>query len=471
VEDGPAWPSVRFDLLGIVDYLFPRGLDPFHGFRRPAFAVPLYQRIVRALSGYGAPPTEPFPTQPPVRKTANVVIVGAGKSGRAVARRLVELGEAPLVVDRELGGEDPQGFEGIRGVSVTVLNPSNPASGAPFELLGFTEDGRGFEARTSSVVLATGGYDASLLFGGNDRPGVLTADGALSLSPAQERSWFRRAVLVGSGRRAAEVLARFGHRIGAIVALGEIPPSTVRAASDLDIPLYPRSLLLGTRGRRRVTGVDLVARGRGPRFSLACDAVILAHRRLPNAQLLFLAGAQMAWHGSTGAYYPVLDADGRTSVPGLYAVGEAAGFLDESHEASGSAVAETVVGRPGSALEGLPRVPRAGPSELEGYYRELLGRRRRGRWVACRCEDVLLQDVDRATGAGYRGIEVVKRYSSLGAGLCQGRYCLPDALIVLALREGRTPPEVGLIRQRPPVFPTPLGTLASIDPALPMEAA
>jgi sarcosine oxidase subunit alpha len=338
-------------------------------------------------------------------------------------------------------------------------------------LLGFDAAGGGVAAHARAVVVASGGYDASLLFGENDRPGVLTADAAMSLTPAQERTWFRRAIVVGGDRRVQDVLERFGHRVAAVVAPGEIRPDVVRAASERGIPLYPRSLVLRARGRSRVRGLDLQARGGGPHFSLAGDAVVLAHRRLPSAQLFPLAGARMAWHAGTGAYYPLLDPHGMTTVNGLYAVGTAAGVLESADEAAADRVSDAVAGRAEGALPPLPRVRAEGPAELEGYYRELLREPRRGRWIACRCEDVLLREVEAATRAGYRGVEVVKRYSAFGTGLCQGRYCVPDVLLLLSILEGRPTAEVGTITTRPPVFPTPLGALAELDPSTTAEAA
>jgi sarcosine oxidase subunit beta len=84
---------------------------------------------------------------------------------------------------------------------------------------------------------------------------------------------------------------------------------------------------------------------------------------------------------------------------------------------------------------------------------------------------VLLREVEAATRAGYRGVEVVKRYSAFGTGLCQGRYCVPDVLLLLSILEGRPTAEVGTITTRPPVFPTPLGALAELDPSTTAEAA
>ncbi len=464
VSDG-GWPSARLDLLGLLDVLFPGGLDPFRGFRRPAFAAPVYQWFVRRLAGYGTlpPPGSPAPPAPAVARRADVVVVGGGASGRAVLDRLATLGHRPLLIDRDPLASAPAGTDLLPGVSVTLLTPPDPSRERPFTLVGFMDDGPGVAVEARTVVVATGGYDASLSFPGNDRPGVLTADAALGLTPSQERTWFRHAALIGGDRRAVEVLAAHGARIGSVVATGEVRPDVVRAASDLGIPIYPRSLIVGVRGCRRVRALRLQGRGRGPPFSLRCDAVLLAHRRLPNVQLAYLAGARMRWCAGPGAYLPEVDERGRTSVPGLFAVGEAAGVLPVDAAASGERVAEAIAGGGWEGAPALAGVREDGAGDLEGYYRELLAVPRRGRWVACRCEDVLLEDLARAHAAGYRGIEVIKRYTSLGTGLCQGRYCVPDALLLLAVLENRPPHEVGFVRSRPPVFPTPLGALASLD--------
>ncbi|HEY6238197.1 MAG TPA: (2Fe-2S)-binding protein, partial [Thermoplasmata archaeon] len=134
---------------------------------------------------------------------------------------------------------------------------------------------------------------------------------------------------------------------------------------------------------------------------------------------------------------------------------------------SGAAAADAILGRPWGEGALPPRVPVDGPGELEGYYRELLhGPRSRDKWIVCPCEDVLLTEIEDASRRGFRGIEVVKRLTGVGTGLCQGRYCLPDALLLLSEFEGRPPAEVGYITQRPPVFPTPLEALSAL-PATP----
>jgi sarcosine oxidase, subunit alpha len=463
-----AWPSRRLDLLAGFDLLFPKGIDTLHGFRRPAFATPLYHRVIRRLAGYGKPPSAesaaPLVGPPTVRST-DVVLVGAGRSGRAAAEALVAAGVHPLVLDRRADVAPIAGAEVLRSTTASFL-PSRPASAdAPFELLGYTEPARGVLVRASRVVVATGSYDASLLFESSDRPGVMTGDGALEFARSTGKPPFHRAIVFGAGERARQVLETLGDHVAALVAPGEIPPEVVKDASAAGIPLYPRSLVCTVEGRSRVRGLEIRARGNGAYSQLEGDAVILAHRRLPNGQLFFQAGARMTWRAGTGAYYPVVGEDGATSVPGLWAVGSAAGTLGVASVGSGERVGSALTG--GSPpMTPLERVRSEGPNELEGYYRELLRIPRSGRWIACPCEDVLLDEVEETTRHGYRGIEVVKRYSGLGTGLCQGRYCLPDALLLLSIAEGRPPSEVGYITQRPPVHPTPIAALAALDGAM-----
>jgi sarcosine oxidase, subunit alpha len=471
VETENAWPSPRFDLLGILDLVFAHGIDTLRGFRRPRWAVPAYQRVVRRLAGFGSL-AEPSVTPPPPgeERTTELLIVGGGRSGRALVQTLAERPRGALVLERGLAPA-VAGVEIIDRTTAVFLPPPSAGPSKGFVALAAREDGRGVRIRARSVVVATGGYDANLLFAGNDRPGVVTAEAVAALSPGEGRPGFRRAVVFGAGERAETLLDRFGEQVEAVVAPGSFGPALVRQASDLGIPLYPRTLLVEAVGPRRVRSVRLVRRGTGEPISVAADAVVIAHRRLPNPQLYFQANARMQWRSETGAYYPVLSDRFETTVPGLYAIGGSAGFVGPASIESGRRLAGILDGAAPPAPP-LPRVGDGAPNELEGYLRELVGYLpRRSKTMACACEDVLLRELEEAPERGYRGIEVAKRYTGLGTGLCQGRYCLPDAILLLSIWEGRAPAEVGYITQRPPVAPAPLSAFAGLPPAPEGEGA
>ena len=156
------------------------------------------------------------------------------------------------------------------------------------------------------VVVATGGVSQPLPFPGVDRPGVYAARGLLALGA---RVGLELAV-VGEGeeaKRCAEALSRRGYEIAMISGV-------------------PRRAL-----GNPVKAVDTAAGTR-----IRCDAVAIAQPPAPLHELASSAGAQAHFDG---AGFPVqTDAEGRTSVPWLFAAGTVAGKpAVPSGEAAGSA--------------------------------------------------------------------------------------------------------------------------------------
>jgi sarcosine oxidase subunit alpha len=473
VETENAWPSPAHDLLGGLDLLFFQGIDTLRGFRWPAWAAPVYQRVVRRLAGYGrladpaigVPDPEGSGVVPSQSLDSDVLVIGAGPAGRRAAERVAAANVSVRLVDRGPIWAPPPGVTALAHTTVVFLPPPGGGSGERFRALAVSDHPRAsWVLRARTVIAATGAYDGGLLFLNNDRPGVLTAEGALALAGETGDPPFRHALVFGGGERAAQLLDRFGAHVDHLAAPGGISPGVVRRATELDIPLYPRTVILSVSGRARVRQVRVLARGTRNAFPVRADAIVLAHRRLPQNQVLFHAGARMEWRAAAAGYFPVIGPAGTTTVPGLFAVGEVAGHVDKAGiEGSGIAAADAAVGRDGRSTPppSSPAVPEP-PSEFVGYYEEFLRHRRMGgKRVACLCEDVLLEEIEDASRRGFRGLEVVKRYTGLGTGLCQGRYCVPDGLLILALLEARSPPEVGYITQRPPVIPAPLDALAA----------
>ena len=79
----------------------------------------------------------------------------------------------------------------------------------------------------------------------------------------------------------------------------------------------------------------------------------------------------------------------------------------------------------------------------------------------CRCEDLLLDEIEQAIEEGYTTLEELKCKLRLGMGPCQGRSCLSLARRILCQKTDKTTEEITLPTSRPPVVPISLGTLAS----------
>jgi bacterioferritin-associated ferredoxin len=182
-----------------------------------------------------------------------------------------------------------------------------------------------------------------------------------------------------------------------------------------------------------------------------------------------------------------VDALGRTSVPGLFAVGDGAGVrgaapAEVAGEIAGLAVAHEAgaVGPEGFArlvrrlqerLRGLEPFARAAaalmaarPAQVAAIPPET---------VVCRCEDVTRAEIDAAHDAGAHDVNQLKHFTRCGMGPCQGRMCGDVIAELLGQRTGGRE-AVGYWTARPPLRPLALddliGTFAYRDIPIPEPA-
>jgi len=91
--------------------------------------------------------------------------------------------------------------------------------------------------------------------------------------------------------------------------------------------------------------------------------------------------------------------------------------------------------------------------------------------IVCRCEDVTEKEILQAMDEGFDDVETLHRYTGLGTGPCQGKYCAMQLIRIMAERKGRSVDGefIKLYTQRPPVLPLRIG-LADVAPLDPGEA-
>jgi NAD(P)H-nitrite reductase large subunit len=87
-------------------------------------------------------------------------------------------------------------------------------------------------------------------------------------------------------------------------------------------------------------------------------------------------------------------------------------------------------------------------------------RQEREATFACRCEEVLNEEIATALAAGAQTIDDVKRRTRAGMGTCQGIYCMPAIAVLVATATGAPIATIAPMTARPPVRPIPLAALA-----------
>src|SRR5207244_4729467 len=157
----------------------------------------------------------------------------------------------------------------------------------------------------------------------------------------------------------------------------------------------------------------------------------------------------------------VFAAGGRTGLTGLddtLASGRLAGLRAARSLVSGDGDGD---GGPRPDLDAAIEELEARP--LEPAARSLAPAKSRasGKQFACLCMDVTAKELAFAVAEGFDSLELLKRYTTLSMGPCQGKSCLTSSVRLCADVTGRTVAETGSTTARPPWAAVALRTLAA----------
>jgi bacterioferritin-associated ferredoxin len=230
----------------------------------------------------------------------------------------------------------------------------------------------------------------------------------------------------------------------------------------------------------------------GQLHRIACDAVALGYHLRPETQLADLARCEFRFDADTHQWLPRVDADGRTSVRGVYLAGDGACVLGANAAEAAGRLAALAVLQDLNRRAAAPRAERAPVNVAQGEHavadhaateREMqalrgeLARLRRFAqglaqafpWpaqqaarlsddtIVCRCESVTVGELRRVVlQAGARESNRAKAFSRVGMGRCQGRYCGHAAAEVIAHAANVPLEHVGRLRGQAPVKPLPI---------------
>ncbi len=468
-----AWPSADRDLLALADrcsWLLPVGFY-YKIFQRPRWAWPLVEPWIRRAAGLGRLPAEREAPPGEVRTHhPDVLVVGAGPAGLAAAAEAARAGAETLVLDEgtaagghllgwrraiDAGGGELDGLPGQAvaerlareateaGAEILLGTPAFGVFDGP--VVAASDGRRLLRIRPRRTVVATGAVEQPLPIADGDRPGVVLAGGADRLVHRYAVLPGRRAVVVAAGARAyptALGLLAAGVQVLVIDPRARVPEGEVEAVREGGGRVVAGDRVVAVLGSRRVEGV--VVRGPGGERSIACDAVVVAGPRIPAVGLLAQAGT------------PVRFSDGW----GLELGPLPPGFLAAGHVRGEMTLAEAIADGRAAGLEAVGRPTGRRPGPARGDDPALADGGNRGKRFVCLCMDVTDHEVEVAVREGFDHPELLKRYTTVTMGPCQGRSCAVASAVTFAASAGRTPVEVPPTTARPPWAPVALGALA-----------
>jgi sarcosine oxidase subunit alpha len=476
------WPSLAFDAMAINDRFsnFLTAGFYYKTFMWPAaFWEKIYEPIIRKAAGLGALSMldDPDEYDKGFRHT-DLLIIGAGPSGLMAALTAGRAGKDVILADEDfafggrlnsetfaINNEDAGAWlqsalaelsslpnvrlmprttvigafdHGIYGAVERVGDHLiMPQAGKPRQIL--------WRIYAGKTILSAGATERPIAFENNDRPGIMLASAM--------RSYVNRWAATPAKRIAVFTNNDDGHRTAAdLHAKGVsviVIDSRANGPRSYDYEVLQGAHVVDTKGRLALKFIE-VQLADGSKRTIECGALGVSGGWNPNVHMTCHQRGRPVWDDALAAFVP-----GDDLPPGLSVAGAATGaFSTHAALQSGATAAKAALGLKGR-LAKLPSAENAPISQTPFWYVEGCSRA----WLDQQ-NDVTVKDVKLSHQEGFRSVEHLKRYTTLGMATDQGKTSNMGGLAIMAELAGKTIPEVGTTIFRPPYTPTSIGVLA-----------
>jgi sarcosine oxidase subunit alpha len=487
------WPSLRFDIGAATRLAGPAASAGFYykTFMWPAaFWEKVYEPLIRRAAGLGrASGAEDPDSYEKAFAFCDVLVIGGGPAGLMAALAAGRSGARVILCDEDfvLGGRlnaersevgdrpgaawaaasaaELEALPNVRllrraavlgvydgGTYAALERVADHLATAPF---GHPRQ-RLWRIVAKAAVLASGAVERPIVFGGNDKPGILLA-GAV-------RTYLNR-YAVAPGRR----VALFANNDDAWTTAADLCAAGVEIAAVIDSRTAVADGIRAKAGNARIELGARVADAKGGfgltaltlatpngRVTLPADALAVSGGWNPQLGLTTHLGGRPIWSEPHAAFLPPADLP-----PGLAVAGAANGAMTTAEAlAEGAAKGAAAAAACGfnAATVTLPRCSDESFAVAPLWH---VAESRTKAFVDFQ-NDVTASDVALSVREGFRSVEHLKRYTTLGMATDQGRTSNVNGLAMLAALTGQAIADTGATRARPPERPVALGALAGL---------
>lgn len=489
------WPSLKGD-LGAVNELLNRFIPA--GFYYKTFMWPnnwwnFYGYFVRKATGFGAAPTS-YRKEERYEKRyhhCDVLVIGAGPAGLAAALAAGKSGARVMLVDeqREAGGsllnseQQLDGKPAMAWVADTVkalkelpevlhLQHTTAACYYDHNMLYLVEHNpqqpwlreRLWRVRANQVVIATGAIERPLVFPDNDRPGIMQASAAATYVHRYGVAPGNRAVFMTNNNSAYEsafTLARHKIEVAAILdTRKQVAEELIQQAGNLGMKVLTGYTIKAVKGKKSVSGVQIAPlENLAQQQYIRCDLICNSGGWNPTLHLQSQSGARPVYDDAIAGFIPGESVQVETSVGAARGTFDLNGCLEGGIEA----------GRKAAQVAGYEPVEITAPAAVSESALDI-----EARWELPSCskskrsfvdmqDDVASKDIKLALREGYESVELVKRYTTAGMGIDQGKVSNANTIGIISNVTGTKPGDIGTTTYRPVYSPVSFGAWAGID--------
>jgi sarcosine oxidase subunit alpha len=484
------WPSPDFDLMSI-NQLFSKLIPAafyYKTFKWPDWR--LFEPSIRRAAGLASAPQGLHHQGHYETRYAfcDLLIVGAGPAGLMAALLAARSGARVMLADDgiEPGGSllaercqidqgdaldwvhktvaELDSFDNVTRLSeatvlayrehnLLMISERSPATENVFQ--------RSWRVRAGQVLIATGAIERNLVFANNDRPGVMMASAIQAYVNRYAVKPGKRVVLFANNNSiyaVARDLRAAGIELVAIVD----SRSRVEALPDdlQDVRVVTNHVIEQCHGRKRVHSVTLKERSSGATSRLACDLVGISGGWNPTVHLYSQARSMLEYNSELATFVPGKAVQECQCIGSAAAIFNLDALLPDAARKTASALA--AMGKTVAPTPGLPTVNAEAPYHIEALWHVEVDARLAGSCFIDIQNDVTLADVHLAMREGFDAVEHVKRYTTAGMGIDQGKTGNLNVIGAIAVRSGCTPDEIGTTTFRSPYVPIEFGSLTGV---------
>ena len=495
------WPNVNFDIGGINNFLrifLPAGFY-YKTFMWPkSFWYKIYEPFIRKAAGFGVVSHEPDKERYEHKyEYCDLLITGSGPSGLASAYSAAKngakvilaedkprFGGSLLTSDVNIGNES--GKEWADKIITELKSMPNVVVKNRAQVFGyydhnmlvmserltehlpksdkFTPKQKLWYIRAKEVVISSGSIERPLVFGNNDTPGVLLSSAAKEYMKVYGVLVGKKPIIFTNNDSAYETAIEFKKNgVDPIVldSRKELSSDLINEAKSLGIKIKFEYVVVNANGYRKVKSADIAKISDdkttlGKIENIACDCICVSGFWTPTIHLASQSGGKTKFNEEIDAFIPSKSKQNETTVGSANGIFNLQDSLNTSFEV-GYNLSKKIT-KEDNKLS-VPTVVEKKNSKHDKFWCVPLPKGKKYKRFLDFQNDVAVSDIEIAIREGYRSIEHVKRYTTLGMATDQGKTSNLNGLQLVSNIENKLVPEVGHTTFRPPYTPVSIGAI------------